>query len=312
MYIEHRKRKFRFEIYEAMNHSFSYYIILFVLKISGIKRDFSIDPVDYKKIRRNDIHHPKGRFFSKNQAGSFMVSGTLVTEFRQQKPTEKLLIFVHGGAFVSGPSKLHWVVVQQIFNHTNHNIWMCDYPKSPEHKISEISANIDLVYQTALEKYKPGDITLIGDSAGGTLIIALIQRLVKNNRETPRKLILVSPVLDASFSNPQIPAIDKTDPMLSVTGLLSAMKMCSENNDLKNAMISPLNAGFDKFPDTILFIAEKDITYPDQLSAVQKFREAGVITEVITGIEMPHVWPYLPFMKESGKALKEIIIRINN
>jgi len=294
-----------------MNHSFSYHIIFWVLKVSGIKRDFSFDPVDYKKIRRNDVHLPKGRFFSKNKAGSFMVSGTLITEFKQPKPAEKLLLFVHGGAFVSGPSKLHWDVVKHIFNHTNHNIWMCDYPKSPEHKISAISANIDLVYQKALEKYNPNNITLIGDSAGGTLIIALVQHLVKNNQETPGKLILVSPVLDASFSNPAIPAIDKTDPMLSATGLVSAMKMCTGNNDLKNEKISPLYAAFDKFPDTVMFMADNDITWPDQLLAVQKLREAGVATKVFTGAEMPHVWPYLPFMKEAKKALNEIISSIN-
>jgi acetyl esterase/lipase len=188
---------------------------------------------------------------------------------------------------------------------------MCDYPKSPESKISEIAANIDTVYKTALENYKPGDITLIGDSAGGTLIIALVQRIIRNKIEKPHKLILISPVLDASFSNPQIQAVDKTDPMLSTTGLVSAMMMCAENNDLKNEMISPLYAGFEQFPNTMLFLAENDITYPDQLLAVQKLNEANIETEIITGVEMPHVWPFLPFFNEGRTALNEIIFKIN-
>lgn len=295
-----------------MKHSLSYYLIHFILKLTGLKKDFTYSPVDYLKLRKTDVHQPKERFFNKNKVCTFHSSKTLVTEIRQQNPSKKLLIFVHGGAFVSGPSKLHWDVVQEIYRHTNHNIWMCDYPKSPESKIPEISANIDGVYETALKKYNASDITLIGDSAGATLIIALVQRLVKNKMKMPHKLILVSPVLDASFTNPEIQAIDKTDPMLSVTGLVSAMKMCAENNDLKNEMISPLNAGFEHFPKTILFLAENDITFPDQLLLVKKLNEAIVENEIVTGVEMPHVWPFLPYFDEGRTALNEIILKINN
>jgi len=74
--------------------------------------------------------------------------------------------------------------------------------------------------------------------------------------------------------NPEIEKIDGNDPMLSKMGVLSAKKMCAENNDLKNVMISPLYGSFEKFPKTILFLAENDITYPDQQLAVQKLVKA--------------------------------------
>ena len=67
--------------------------------------------------------------------------------------------------------------------------------------------------------------------------------------------MLVSPVMDATMSNPQIDKIDKIDPMLSKTGVLSAKKMCAENNDLKNVMISPINGSFDEFPQTIFIFS---------------------------------------------------------
>jgi len=97
---------------------------------------------------------------------------------------------------------------------------MCDYPKAPEHKISEISDNIDLIYKAAIAKYPAKQIMLLGDSVGETLITALIQRSIKNEIELPRKIILVSPVMDATMSNPQIDKIDLIDPMLSKAGLL--------------------------------------------------------------------------------------------
>ena len=295
-----------------MKQSLSYYIILLVLKLKGLKKDFSKDPIDYKSIRKEDIHHPKGSFFRKHKVRDFKISNTLITELKKNESSDKLLIFIHGGAFISGPSQVHWDVIKEILKRTNQTVWMCDYPKAPENKIITISENIDEVYKQALVKYPAKQITLIGDSVGGSLIAALVQRLVKYSINLPLKIILVSPVMDASLSNPLIEEIDKTDPMLSKRGVLSAKTMCAGDNHLTDAIISPLYGSFDKFPKTILFIATNDITYPDQKLAVQKLIEAKINIEVIEGENMPHIWPFLPVMKEAKVALDKIIVHLND
>ena len=66
-----------------MKHSFTYYITFFVLKLKGIKKDFSKDPIDFKKIRKEDIHNPKARFFGRNGVNKFKVLKTAVTEVNQ-------------------------------------------------------------------------------------------------------------------------------------------------------------------------------------------------------------------------------------
>ena len=293
-----------------MKQSLSYYITLFVIKLKGLKKDFSKDPIDYKKIRKEDVRHPKGRFFTSNQVSTCQVANSLITEVKQKESSDNLLLFIPGGAFISGPAKHHWDSIKEIAKHSNWNIWLCDYPKAPENNIHTISENIDQVYKAALEKYQAKNIILIGDSVGGTLIIALTQRLVKNNIDLPKKIILVSPVMDATLSNPKIPAIDIIDPMLSKAGVLSAKKMCAANLDLNDPLISPINGDFNKFPNTVIFLAEHDITYPDQQRTVEKMRKAKVKVEVIEGKRMPHIWPFLPVMKEAGVALREVIARL--
>lgn len=293
-----------------MKQSLSYYITLFIIKLKGLKKDFSKDPIDFKKIRKADIRHPKGKFFRACKVRSFSISNTLITEVKQSETSNKLVVFIHGGAFISGPSKVHWDTIKEILKHTNQTVWMCDYPKAPENKISEISKNIDQVYNAAIEKYPAKQITLIGDSVGGTLITALVQRLVQKSIDLPLRIILVSPVMDSTMSNPQIEKVDEIDPMLSKVGLLSAKKMCAENKDLNDVMISPINGSFDKFPNTILFLATNDITYPDQQLVVQKLIHAKVDIEVVEGEEMPHIWTFLPVMKEAKTALEEIIKHI--
>jgi acetyl esterase/lipase len=299
-------------IKKTMKQSLSYYITLLVIKLKGLKKSFSEAPINFEKIRKEDVHYPKGKFFKQNKIRTFKVIDSLITEVGLNKNSDKLLIFIHGGAFISGPAKHHWDSIKKIATQTNYKIWMCDYPKSPENKISKISENIDSIYNTALDQFQPNKISFIGDSVGGTLITSLTQRLILKDIKLPKKIILVTPVMDASMSNPEIEQVDIIDPMLSKIGILSAKKMCAENNDLKNIMISPLFGSFDKFPHTILFIAENDIFYPDQKLAVKKFINAKINFELIEGKNMPHIWPFLPVMKEAKTSLNEIIRIINN
>ncbi|TYP72127.1 alpha/beta hydrolase fold domain-containing protein [Aquimarina intermedia] len=257
-----------------MKQSLSYYITLLVIKLKGIKNSFSKDPINVKKIRKDDVYSQKSKFFRENTLSVFKVSDTLITEVGLNKNSPNLIIFIHGGAFISGPAKHHWDTVKAIAKQTNHKIWLCQYPKAPENKITKISANIDHVYTQAIENYAPDKISLIGDSVGGTLVTTLIQRLNSKNTTLPGKIILISPVMDATIFNSEIESIDPIDPMLSKKGVLSAKKMCAGTMDLKNVMMSPLYGCFNNFPRTVLFLAQNDITYPDQKIAAQKLIEA--------------------------------------
>ncbi|WP_299241673.1 alpha/beta hydrolase [uncultured Aquimarina sp.] len=294
-----------------MKQSFTYYLTLLVIKLKGLKKNFSKDPIDFKRIRKEDVYHPKGRFFKQHITKRFKVLDSEVTEIKKENTPNKLLLFVHGGAFISGPGQHHWDTIKVIAKQTDYTIWMCNYPKAPEYNISEISNNIDAIYIKALEEYKSSHIVLIGDSVGGTLITALTQRLISIKKQLPNKVILVSPVMDATMSNPDIEKVDTIDPMISKKGILSAKKMCAGTIDLKNQMISPIYGSFEQFPDTILFLGELDITYPDQKLAVDILKAAQVNIKIIEGKNMPHIWPFLPIMKEAKLSLNQIIEELN-
>lgn len=294
-----------------MKPSLSYYFTLLVIKLKGVKRNFSSDPIDYLKIRKEDIHRPSGSFFRKHILRTFKVSDTIISEVALNENAEHLLIFIHGGAFISGPSQHHWDSVKKIATKTNCKIWLCDYPKAPEHQIDIISKNIDSIYASALKSYQADQISIIGDSVGGSLATALIQRVILKKGELPNKLILVTPVMDASMSNPAIKTLEKSDPMLSIEGVLSAKKMCAGSKDLKDPIISPLYGSFEGFPSTVLFLAQNDIMYPDGKLAEIKMKKNNVDLEVFEGCNMPHIWPLLPVMKEAKTALNKIIRTIN-
>ena len=117
--------------------SLTYRLVLLILKLKGVKKDFSEHPIDFKKIRQKDVHQPKHKQFSKSLISQFEILESTITEIKsKQKTNNKLLLFIHGGAFISGPAKHHWDTVQEIKKHIDTTIWMCDYPKAPESKFS--------------------------------------------------------------------------------------------------------------------------------------------------------------------------------
>jgi acetyl esterase/lipase len=288
--------------------SLSYYIVTTILRLKGVKKIFSQDPIPYKKLRKEDIHKPFKRMLKCKESTQFKVLTTLVTTLvpKKNKNDQFLLLYCPGGAFVSGPNLLSWNSLATLAKNAGITAWMLDYPKAPESKILETTQNIDAVYAKALESYPASNIILMGDSAGGNLILTLTQRLIEKALPLPRRLIAICPAFDGSLTNPEIDKIDPLDCMLSKKGVKSAKEMCQGDLEFKDPMLSPLFGSFKGFPPVSLFMAEYDILYPDQKLGREKMKAAGVDLTVTIGKKMPHVWPLLPLMKEATESLKEI------
>lgn len=294
--------------------SISYYIVRFVLKAKGLKKIFLTDPVDYKKLRKDDIRKPSKRLLKGSSAEQFTRMKTTITKIVPQKAKREdfLVLYCPGGAFISGPNLLSWDSAANLVKRTGITMWMVDYPKGPETKIKETAANLDAVYAAALEVYDASKIILMGDSAGGGLILTLTQRLIEEQKALPQRLIAICPAFDCSLSNPEIDLVDPLDPMLSKKGIASAKKMCCGDLNPRDPIFSPLFGRFDGFPPVHLFMGEHDILYPDQKLGRDKMKAAGIDLEVIYGEKMPHIWPLIPVMKEARDALLKIETIINN
>ncbi|WP_299436344.1 alpha/beta hydrolase [uncultured Aquimarina sp.] len=284
-----------------------------VLKLKGVKRSWSEDPINYKKKRRDDIHVSNKQLVGGKETTTLKIAKSIVQVIEPKMQDKDLLIlYFHGGAFVYGPTKEHWGFISKIVSKTNSIAWLVDYPKAPENNIEVITSSVYEVYQEALKSHKASNIVLVGDSAGGNLIITLVQRLIKEKLELPNKIIPITPVMDASLTNPKIKEIDHKDLILSMKGVLSANKMCAGEKSLKDPIISPLYGDFNNFPPVYLFLATDDILAPDQEIFIEKLKRSNVVLEVIVGENMPHVWPLLPFMSEAKMAFKKIVTIINS
>lgn len=291
-----------------------YKLTILLIRILGIKRNFSEDPINYEKIRKDDEKEPKNLSSKKFIINEIRIKQSLITEIVPKERTKRSshILFIPGGAFISGPTKHHWDFIKRIVSKTQLSLWLIDYPKAPEKNINQINENINAVYELALEKKSEQKLILIGDSVGANLIMSLTQRLIEEKTPLPYQLILMTPVFDSSMSNKAITMLDNKDPMLSKLGVLSAKKLCARGIELKDPRISPLYGSFKNFPRTMLFLGGRDIMFADGLLGMHKMKEAGVELEVIIENRMPHIYPLLPLMTESKNAMQKIVDEIRN
>ena len=114
------------------------------------------------------------------------------------------------------------------------------------------------------------------------------------------------------MTNLSIKTWNNKDFILDKNGVLEANQLAlGDQMDLKNPMISPLYGDFSGFPPLLLFLAENDVLYPDGALGLKKMIASSVNVQYLQGLELPHIWPILPFIKEGKIAQKEIFNYLN-
>ena len=133
----------------------SYHLIALIIRLKGVKKVFSKAPIDYLKLRQDDIHSPKSSDVLGLKFHTIQIEKSLITEILpQENPSENVILYCHGGASIYGPTDLNWNSIAKIVKGTNTKAYLVDYPKAPEHQITETNRNIDAVYQYLLSKHE--------------------------------------------------------------------------------------------------------------------------------------------------------------
>jgi len=196
-----------------------------------------------------------------------------------------LLIFFHGGGFVTGNINSYSNVCTHMANLTKHIVLSVDYRLAPEHPfpagledcyevVKEVMAST-LLFNQVIKNVK-----LIGDSAGANLAAA-VSLLARDRGEfNISKQILLYPATYNDYSD------DSPYPSVRENGydyLLTQKRMkdyidlyIRDKDDLQNPYVAPLLAkDFSNQPDTLIITAEYDLLRDEGEAYGEKLKAAG-------------------------------------
>ena len=124
---------------------------------------------------------------------------------------DRIILYVHGGAYYFGSVDEHRYQIQRHARKLGGRAFAANYRLSPQFPAPcGIQDNL-AAYLYLLEQYKPENIILSGDSAGGGMCLALLLVLREQNLPMPAGCVLISPWVDLNHSFPSILADSSGD-----------------------------------------------------------------------------------------------------
>ena len=255
---------------------------------------------------------PSKRLHGKHLISRHTINGHLVwTIAPKQNASAKHVIYLHGGAYVNSFAPQHWAFMSKLVDLSSCTVTAPNYPHAPEHNVHDVFALMLPLYNELAAAVGSANITIMGDSSGGGISLALAQRLREDGHDQPGHVILLSPWLDATLSNPEIVEFDKIDPFLGVAGLKYGGEVYARDVDPKSYLVSPVYGSLKDLAPVTLFIGTRDILYPDCRKLRDKAADEGVRLDYREYDEMVHDWMLGP-LPEAKHAIAEIVDTISS
>jgi acetyl esterase/lipase len=250
---------------------------------------------------------PSPRLHRKHQISKREVNGHLVwTIAPKANANGKHIIYLHGGAYVNSFASQHWGLMSRLVQNLNCTVTAPNYPHAPEYYVHDVFDLLLPLYKELAAATGSANVTLMGDSSGGGISLALAQRLREDGHEQPGHIVLLSPWLDATLSNPEITEFDKVDPFLGTEGLRYGGAAYARDVDPKSYLVSPVYGRLQGLAPISLFIGTRDILFPDCRKLRDQARAEGVEINYREYEGMVHDWMLVP-MPEAKQAVREIV-----
>ncbi|MBN2851517.1 MAG: alpha/beta hydrolase [Clostridia bacterium] len=242
------------------------------------------------------------------------ISNTPVLAIRPTlRKDSKVMMYLHGGSYVSGPIKLQVDFIKKLAIKTKTTAYIVDYRMAPENTYKEAYEDAMNAYRFIVEKHKTEEIIIIGDSAGGGLTLAFTMYLRKLKQPMPQKLILISPWLDVALTNKEITKLtDDDDYVLSQKGLVEAGVAYAGDKPVKDEMISPLYGDLNGLPITFLLSGTNEILVFDCRLLKKKAEKSDMNLSYHEYEDMFHAFVVAPPVLEEIETATEDIINFIN
>lgn len=250
---------------------------------------------------------PSRRLHRKHRIEKRDVNGHLVwTIAPKDNGCDKQIIYLHGGAYVNSFASQHWEFMSKLVDALDCTVTAPNYPHAPEYHVHDVFEFLLPLYLELASGARSENVTLMGDSSGGGISLALAQRLREDGLPQPRNVVLLSPWLDATLSHPEIVSVDKIDPFLGVDGLKYAGAAYARDVDPKSYLVSPVYGSFRNLAPVTVFIGTRDLFLPDCRKLRERAAAEGVSIDYREYDCMVHNWMLGP-MPEAKQALREIV-----
>lgn len=221
-------------------------------------------------------------------------------------PRNRALIYAHGGGYVLFSARTSLTVPALMAVASGDEVISVDYTLAPRGNWQTATDQVIAVYRGVLADFRPDQVGLLGDSAGGGLMAGAALKMRDQRVPLPGALYLLSPWADITDTGDTYTTLALADPSLDSETLQRGADAYAARDDQKNPYVSPVYGDYTKsFPPTLIQGGTREIFVSHFVRQYQAIRSGGheAVLDLYEG--MPHVFQALaPTIPETTTSMR--------
>jgi len=217
--------------------------------------------------------------------------------YRPRQPNRGLVVYVHGGGWVSGSIELADRICRRLSYESGCAVASIDYRLAPEHPYPTglndcFRALCWLQERRAALDCAIGPLVLVGESAGGALVASMALMARANGSPTIDHQVLIYPALDDRLTNPSFGCYGGQGALLTTEAMRFYWHhyLAGSRDELAIPALADNLAGL---PRTTVFVCEADPLHDEGVEYAHRLAASGVSVNLVENAGLPHAAMYL-------------------
>ncbi|MFD6197407.1 alpha/beta hydrolase [Mycobacteriaceae bacterium NPDC060252] len=195
-----------------------------------------------------------------------------------------VILLLHGSGYAICSPRTHRGFASYLSQYSGLPVFTAQYRRAPESVFPAAEDDVFAAYQWLLANgYRPEQITVAGDSAGGHLAITLTSRAVAEGVPPPAALALFGPLIDPSFTASFTDKRIMGNPF-SPRGARRILALYVADHDIADPRLSVLNGDLGRLPPVQLHYGSLEVMRADNERFAAQVRSSG-------GTCVSYEWP---------------------
>ena len=219
--------------------------------------------------------------------------------------SDHVILYVHGGGYVSCSVATHRPITAALARATGCRIFSLEYRTAPEACFPNAYSDVVAGYRwlTHASKF----VTMIGDSAGGGLVLAVAARANSENLPVPSCIAALSPWTDLATTGDSLRTNNGRCAMFHAENIPAFAKVYLAGASKFDPRASPLYADLSRMPPTLLQAGSTEVLLDDARRFHERMIASARSSTLSIYEDVIHGWQLLaPFLPEARTAVAEI------
>ena len=220
------------------------------------------------------------------------------------------IMYIHGGGYTTGSAKERRDIAIYLAKKYQYRVVSVNYRLAPEHKWPSQLEDCYRAYQYICNNITK-DIVLMGESAGGELVLALGLYIKDQKYNKPKAIVSFSPITNQVEHYPSHSQNIKTDKMLRDSSLKGYYQVLFDEEPSKEQLaspyLSPILGNYKDMPPIFLSASESETLFDDSKYLFEKLMNEKHKVGKDFQKKVCHAYQIFPFVREARKSIKACI-----